>query len=999
MPASPRPLSLRLLTAPFLGASLALGALATTPPAFANDASPQTTPLSVQGTPAANPDTKSGARGVMVTDDHLHGAHEQSDIPTDTVSLYRASGITPPKWLQRQRPALERVARRQSQQHGTAVEGSTGHDDQDINASETHQGSITPNGQDFRPGTMGQELPLYCDNSGTSGKRVQAMYIRESDQQDRYAEVKPILINELRHANDGFYASGARDGSIRQIRFVTTGSASSCEIDLLNVVVDPGDMDSWSSGLQAMAERGYDSIDRKYVMLVDHADAVCGLGTRYKDDRLSPNNNEGSGYARIDPGCWTRGAQGHSVILHEITHTLGAVNESAPNSNGQGHCTDDWDRLCYVESQDPNTAPDETDKVCGPIHEDLLDCNGDDYFNTNPSPGSYLDTHWNTADSPYLHANPTPVGAPITINSTAPNPTHAGTRFTLTAQHSDTNGATYRWTANQPGCIESGQNTRTVTIDCVSGYGPVQFIVDVRKANGTVRFANIEIDIADTADTFADIEGPDQATADTPFDLRLIAVEGTPPYTYQWDLIDTRCTRTEGTLTSQQITVVCDETAIGDIARFGGTVTGAGNSSGYMSHGVAITDGSSGGGGGNNPVLALIGESTGTSGQKTRLTTWSDKTTYGWAYTDDQDACYTNGNDDWVDVECFDYFSGTVTIYAEAVDNQGRTGTTTAQVTMTPTDATTVTIEGPTNPTSGTQVTYRITHDPDLGTLSNHQWTLTDNTCLRGATDTATLTLTCDAHQDLTTDIYVTATTSTGETVTGATEATFDKPANATVEFTGGDTITAGAQRTLTMALVHNGTPLRAATTLEASTDQGATWSTVLPYTSRTGRTRETVTIGQTTWFRYTVQGFGASTSIFTVTDNPEEPEEPEEPENPEEPEEPENPEQPVTKRVEVQIKKFASVRNRLHARAQVRTEDGDRVTGNRVLIQRKVNRSWRTIARARTNDKGFISKKFTKRSGLYRLRSTPADGLRADNSSKVRVRTNQIQYRAQPPL
>jgi hypothetical protein len=39
-------------------------------------------------------------------------------------------------------------------------------------------------------------------------------------------------------------------------------------------------------------------------------------------------------------------------------------------------------------------------------YQSRIDCNFDDYFNPLPAPGSYLDTHWNTAESVFLRSGP-----------------------------------------------------------------------------------------------------------------------------------------------------------------------------------------------------------------------------------------------------------------------------------------------------------------------------------------------------------------------------------------------------------------------------------------------------------------------------------------------------------------------------------------------------------------------------------------------------------------
>ena len=125
------------------------------------------------------------------------------------------------------------------------------------------------------------------------------------------------------------------------------------------------------------------------------------------DDRPGPENiaNVGGFWAWVWGPFYAPARR--FAMLHEITHNLGAVQDTAPNSsfkpgqprgpnNAGGHCRDFPDVMC------PVIPP-----------ERCYDCKGTaagrDYFDVNPQPGSYLATHWNVARSvftcPY-HSSP-----------------------------------------------------------------------------------------------------------------------------------------------------------------------------------------------------------------------------------------------------------------------------------------------------------------------------------------------------------------------------------------------------------------------------------------------------------------------------------------------------------------------------------------------------------------------------------------------------------------
>jgi hypothetical protein len=247
-------------------------------------------------------------------------------------------------------------------------------------------------------------LSTVCDGDGTSGKRVQALYVRGSGQADRYAQLVGQFQTFANQIDDSFVEAASRlGGGVRHVRFVTD---SSCRATVNNVTIAQGDMATVDTITNAIKAQGYNRADRKYVVWYDKDGCGLAFGNGGNDSPGSGNPyNAGPHYATVGTGCWSWQATGH-----ELLHTLGAVQGSAPHASAFGHCWDDEDIMCYDDGGLPN-PPGGLVKVCPGAPENQLDCLGDDYFNTNPAPGSYLATHWNVATSSYLIASGTPYPA------------------------------------------------------------------------------------------------------------------------------------------------------------------------------------------------------------------------------------------------------------------------------------------------------------------------------------------------------------------------------------------------------------------------------------------------------------------------------------------------------------------------------------------------------------------------------------------------------------
>jgi hypothetical protein len=272
------------------------------------------------------------------------------------------------------------------------------------------------------PVIAGKDTKVECFGNGTSGKRVQVLYVHATDVPDNYQASRENVGKGAADVDRIFHESSAETQGVRAVRFVHD---SSCNLSILDVALAPADLVSGNLTLteNALAALGFNAANRKYLIFVDYAavaanDVNCGIGDLFKwDDQPGPANasNSGPNYARVGPDCWNGT---NSAAAHELMHTLGAVQNSAPNWNGVGHCLDDQDRMCY----DQGVAGFVFNPVACLNHERQYDCGHGDYFSTNPAAGSYLDTHWNTANSDFLDAGPNSQWGFVKAN----DPTNAG---------------------------------------------------------------------------------------------------------------------------------------------------------------------------------------------------------------------------------------------------------------------------------------------------------------------------------------------------------------------------------------------------------------------------------------------------------------------------------------------------------------------------------------------------------------------------------------------
>jgi hypothetical protein len=352
-----------------------------------------------------------------------------------------------------------------------------------------------PTGVSALPGLTSHVEPS-CTGNGADGNRVQVLYVVESDDPDRFTSVLPILRDEVANVDDTFALSAAKDGGALRVRWVF--DPATCLPLIKSVKVRSGELATFATMIAAVQKAGYTATNRKYLMFADAA-VLCGVGHLILDDRPTGNANDGGNamYARVDTGCWQAGGGG-SIAAHELMHTLGGVQGSAGHSTPYGHCDDDRDLMCYADGPGVTML-----QVCPVSNEPLFDCKQDDYFATNPAPGSYLATKWNTARSTFLDAvAPTPPADPpaaLTVAVAGPATVRPGLPASLAAAGSE--GGTFAWTLDKVRCVTGGTTSAILTVQCPSyESGLVHATVTLRAPDGRSASAVHELTLTGTTE-------------------------------------------------------------------------------------------------------------------------------------------------------------------------------------------------------------------------------------------------------------------------------------------------------------------------------------------------------------------------------------------------------------------------------------------------------------------------------------------------------------------
>jgi hypothetical protein len=247
----------------------------------------------------------------------------------------------------------------------------------------------------------------------TTLRQIKVVYAYASDEPDRSAEWSDALQADV--SNIQQYLA-LQTGGRRAVRFDMGTQCGPQYVDVQVVPLpnqrtyyrdDPSGFDRLVNDV--LPRLSATPSPRDVLILADQLtdDPVWGIAEVVNDDSAGTGNRSNTGgMAAImwtnpstlpDPTDWWQ----PTVMLHEITHNLGGVQQSAPNHTDNWHCTDGEDVMCYADGSSQAYNPNVCPLGSGAIPQ-TYDCGHNDYFNPDPAPGTYLATHWNVYRSAFL---------------------------------------------------------------------------------------------------------------------------------------------------------------------------------------------------------------------------------------------------------------------------------------------------------------------------------------------------------------------------------------------------------------------------------------------------------------------------------------------------------------------------------------------------------------------------------------------------------------------
>jgi len=652
---------------------------------------------------------------------------------TDTLSLYRQAGLAPPQRVQRRILGTGDVTSRELDAYVAST-----------TATNTDSaGNVLPPG-------LRSHVDQSCTGDGTDGARVQVMYVREEDQPDRYDEVAPILRNEMRYIDDAFAVSSMETGGGRRVRWAHDGS---CDLSVLDVVLPDGAITGTHATTEAaLSQAGYLEANRKYLAFADTpmgglGGMACGQGTLYADTRPTDNLNDGRypQLARVDLECWVTDSRYNAAPLHELLHTLGAVQPEAPHGTGGFHCTDGGETMCY------NDGTATVQDICTGMQHDI-DCNNDDYFNTDPAPGSYLATHWNTASSPFLETVPR-LADPPTLRVTPSGTTaEAGDPITFTADVPS--GAEVAWSTDTPQCeTDAAKTGTTFEVRCWDVSTPTVTATASYPAGYTTSTVSTNVTYTQAPYPSIVFTAPTSAPEGSPFTVSAELENAKGTWSYEWTSRTGGCDITGGP-TGKSIHATCGPSTAGKFAQF--TVTATRDEDGETLVDTTAVDIVSAGA----PLVTVTGPTTVRAGEQATFTaavTNAESPRYQWYSQHGWGE--STGKSITVAVPAT-AGSGTDVLYLTVTGFNGERATVSYSYAVEA--ALSMTMSGPTKLTSGDTATFTVTPSKSATVT----WSQDQGACslVEDSLDQGIARLTCPASFDG--SVRVTATAATGSETT-----------------------------------------------------------------------------------------------------------------------------------------------------------------------------------------------------------------------------------------